>query len=255
MSNEAFIALAVGNTRARWGLFRGRELDEASAAPWSDAQTIAASILRLAEGVPDAVVVMSSVNPPAADVIAERIGSGGGVRVARIGFDVAIPLSHTLDDAKTLGQDRALCALAAYRRAKQACVVVDAGTAITVDFVDGEGVFQGGVIAPGLNMMLGAMHSRTAALPSVPFAPVDRADGPFGKDTRGAMVRGVRNAAKGLVRETIEQYAEVFGAYPQIVATGGDARTLFEDDDLVEMIVPDLQLLGIAEAFLAADAE
>ena len=162
-----------------------------------------------------------------------------------------------ITDDSTVGQDRLLCAVGASVRAEQACVVVDAGTAITVDFVDGEGTFQGGIIAPGVQMMLDALHERTAALPKVPFALPDRALGPFGKDTTHAMRLGVLNAARGLARHTIEQYAEAFGGYPQIVATGGDAPALFEHDDLVEHIVPDLQLIGIAEAcarVLDADA-
>jgi len=254
MTHATYVALAVGNTRARWGLFHGKDLEESGVAPSADGEAAARAIIALLDEQHDGVVVMASVNPAKSDAIAGRL-EDAGIRIARIGRDVAIPLTHALDDATTPGQDRALCALAAYRRAGQACVVVDAGTAITVDFVDGEGVFQGGVIAPGLGMMLAALHERTAALPSVIYAPVDASDGPFGRDTRGAMIRGVRNAAKGLVRETVEQYAEAIGAYPQIVATGGDARVLFESDDLVESIVPDLQLLGIAEAWLAAESD
>jgi type III pantothenate kinase len=154
-----------------------------------------------------------------------------------------------LDDASTLGQDRVLCAVGAYARSQQACVVVDAGTAITVEFVDGQGVFQGVVIAPGVSMMLGAMHAGTAQLPEVRLEPPDPSRGPFGKDTRHAMLLGVIAAARGLVRETVERYAEHYQAYPQIVATGGDAALLFDGSDLVEHIVPDLQLLGILEVW------
>jgi type III pantothenate kinase len=118
---------------------------------------------------------------------------------------------------------------------------------VTVDFVDGQGVFQGGAIAPGLNLMLRALHEHTAALPSVKYERPD--DGmTFGKDTRGAMLLGVHAAVTGLVRALCERYSEFFGAYPQIIATGGDARALFEGDDLVEHIVPDLTLLGIEAA-------
>ena len=118
MSHDVFIALAVGNTRARWGLFRGLELDESSVAPSADAQTIAKAVIALAGDAHEAVVVMSSVNQPAANAIANLIEQAGNVRVARIGLDVAIPLTHTLDDATTLGQDRALCALAAHRQGR-----------------------------------------------------------------------------------------------------------------------------------------
>jgi pantothenate kinase type III len=59
---------------------------------------------------------------------------------------------------------------------------------------------------------------------------------------------GVRAAVRGLAHELIDRYAEFYSAYPQVIATGGDARALFENDDLVEHIVPDLVLLGIQAA-------
>jgi hypothetical protein len=62
------------------------------------------------------------------------------------------------------------------------------------------------------------------------------------------MLVGVRGAARGLAHELIDRYAEFYGAYPQIVATGGDARALFEGDEVIEHIVPDLTLLGIQAA-------
>ncbi|CAG0967955.1 type III pantothenate kinase [Phycisphaerales bacterium] len=248
MPEELLIAVAVGNTRTRWGLMRGRELDESAAAPNDDLAAIVSGILKVGEAIHEAPIVIASVNPAVSDGLASRLEDAGGGRVLRIGEDIAIPLKHDLDDATTLGQDRALCALAAFKRAGQACVVVDAGTAVTVDFIDGEGVFQGGVIAPGAAMMLRALSEQTAALPPLKFEPPDPSRGPFGKDTRHAMLLGVRNALRGLVRDTVEQFAEQFGAYPQIIATGGDAAALFAEDDVIEHIVPELHLLGIAEA-------
>ena len=160
-------------------------------------------------------------------------------------------MNHALDDASTLGQDRILCAFAAYKRAQQACVVIDAGTAITVDFVDGEGTFQGGAIAPGLAMMLDAMHSHTASLPKLEFAPCDESRGAFGKDTAHAMMLGVTAAAAGMVRYLIDRYALAYEAYPQVIATGGDAQAILENEDFVDRVVPDLILLGIAISVIA----
>jgi hypothetical protein len=62
------------------------------------------------------------------------------------------------------------------------------------------------------------------------------------------MLLGVQSAAVGMARVLIDRYAEFYGAYPQIIATGGDARALFEGDELVEHIVPELTLLGIEAA-------
>ncbi len=248
----SLLAIQVGNTRIRLARFDGRELvGEAVAMPVADIRGAASSAGALA---PDHAVVpvLSSVNEPAAERLERALADAGFEDVLRIGRDVPLAMRHALDDDSTLGQDRLVCAIAAYTRTKQACVVVDAGTAITCDFVDGEGTFQGGVIAPGLNMMLRSLHEHTAALPAFEFAPPDPARGVFGKDTRHAMTLGVLGAARGLVRHVVELFAVHYEAYPQIVATGGDAEALFAGDELVEHIVPDLQLLGVAEAYHAA---
>ena len=137
---------------------------------------------------------------------------------------------------------------------KQACVIVDAGTCVTVDFVDGEGTFHGGAIAPGAAMQLKAMHDGTNALPEITFEkPLQEA---FGKNTAQAMLQGVYHGIKGMVRQLTEQYASRYGAYPMVVATGGDAMLLFEHDEFIEHIELNLLFKGIAVSVkhaLAAD--
>ncbi len=265
---ESLIALAIGNTRARVGLFEKGDLrdpvsitigvagsDSAAAPdPVTAAELVVAAVRRAGEAVHNSPVVVSSVNPAMADRICTAL-EGEGLDVYRVGVeggDLPIPMAHALEDASTLGQDRLVCAFGAYRRSRQACVVIDAGTAITVDFVDGEGTFQGGLIAPGVAMMLRSLSENTAQLPRVALTRPDPSRGVFGKDTRHAMLLGCVLGARGLVRHAIERFADSYGAYPQIVATGGDAVLLFEDDDLVEHIVPDLQLMGLYEVAKAS---
>jgi type III pantothenate kinase len=253
LSTGTLLAVTVGNTRTRLGLFRpkassGAELIEAASHANTDLAAIARHGRELLVNDHGASIVMSSVNPTTADELEKLLRNETGEETFRFGRDMAIPIRTALDDDRTVGQDRLLCALAAYARAKQACVIVDAGTAITVDFIDGEGVFQGGVIAPGLHMMLASLHEHTAALPKITFTKPDAARGVFGRETTHAMLLGVQAAAQGLVRLVVERYAEAYDAYPQIIATGGDAPVLFEHDEVVEHVVPDLQLMGIHEA-------
>lgn len=214
--------------------------------------------------------LIATVNPPIADEVArvlreagvegvERFGNAsirgerGNAAAAEPGSGSAgrlpVPIEDALEDRSTVGQDRLLAALGAWWRTKQACIVIDAGTAVTVDFVDGTGVFQGGAIAPGVGMMLRAMHERTAALPEVDIrADLPGPAEPFGKTTKKAMALGAASSARGLARLLIDRYAEYYEAYPAVIATGGDAALLFEDDPLVERIVPDLQLVGMLAA-------
>jgi type III pantothenate kinase len=253
-AHAKLLAVAVGNTRTRFGLFTGEELSSPTSLPSADAAAIAAKIDELAQGDHTIPVVLSTVNKKASIAIESEL-EAREFGVLEINQDVAVPMVHALDDATTVGQDRLLCAYAAFIKTKQACVVIDAGTAITVDFVDGAGTFQGGAILPGVRLLLTSMHEHTAALPLIEEITVDPARGVFGKDTRHAMVLGARAAAVGAARYLIDQYAQAYEAYPQIIATGGDAGVLFENDDLIEHIVPDLQLVGILEAAKAHDQD
>lgn len=241
------VAVAVGNTRTRFGVFKAGSLHSPTSVVNSSVDEVASAVEE-AEAA-SGFVVVSSVNPAFAEELCQRLEEGRfkSLELFRIGRELPVPIPNALEDDSTVGQDRLLCALGAYAKAQQAAVVIDAGTAVTVDFVDGHGTFQGGAILPGVQMMLDALHARTGALPQVKFevTPAERA---FGKDTRQAMLLGVASAVRGAVRVLLERYSEAYGAYPQVVATGGDAAALFEGDEIVEHISPDLQLVGIFES-------
>jgi type III pantothenate kinase len=251
------IGVCVGNTNTQIGLVEAGKVSQRTSRPSADAPGIADAIASLAHDTdvttPQRAIVVATVNLRASTAIEtelrNRLDAGASAEwgIYLIGRDLNLPMQGRLDPEAVTGQDRILTALAAYDTMKQACIVVDAGTAITVDFVDGEGVFHGGAIAPGLRMSLRALHEHTAALPEIEFRKPD-ADATFGRNTVQAMYQGVYHAARGLVRTLAERYAEAYGAYPPIVATGGDAHTLFDDDELVDRIADDLVLRGIMVA-------
>ncbi len=125
-------------------------------------------------------------------------------------------------------------------------VVVDAGTAITVDVCNDAGEFLGGAIAPGAGMQLDALHEHTAKLPRVTLeVPVD----PQGASTEEAIRHGVYHGVRGMVKELVENYATSLGYWPDVIATGGDAPKLFEGWELIHAVAPDLTLYGIALAY------
>lgn len=249
------LVVSVGNTRTRFARVEEGKLEPSRVVDNRDAAAASAAVIDAAASEAGALpVLMASVNNPEADRL-EKALEAAGSRVTRFVRDVPIPIQNTLEDDTTVGQDRLLDALGAFSRSQQACIVVDAGTAVTVDFVDGQGIFHGGAIAPGTAMMLKAMHDHTAALPEIKLNPetLPGAEAPFGKTTAQAMALGVASSVRGLVHTLIDRYAEFYGAYPRVVATGGDAALLFEEDDLVEHIVPDLTLVGMVAAAEAID--
>ncbi len=245
MSNVNLLAVSVGNTRTRVGAFVEGTLTETAAfenqknAKISDAVDHAFSPLR---EKPNTAVLLASVNDKAADPLIELLQKHLQRDVQRVERDINIPIGRQLDREALVGEDRLLNAAAAYDVLKQACVVVDAGTAITVDFIDGAGTFHGGAIAPGAQMMLDALNARTAQLPEVELA---RPDAAIGHNTIEAMKAGVFHGIRGMIRELVEQFAEQVGQYPLVIVTGGDGNLLFRDYDLVDRVVPDLTLMGL----------
>lgn len=244
------IAVGVGNSRLRFGRFEGADLHDPRSLALDNLDDAAEAIASAAHA--EAPIIIASVNNTAADALERTLTDDPALTVYRIGRDLPITINHTLADASTVGHDRLLCAMGAYLQAQQACVVIDAGTAVTVDFIDGQGTFHGGVIAPGASMMLRALHEQTDALPLVEFGPIDEKAPPFGASTPDAILRGVHASIVGLAHHVVEQYASHYDAYPQIIATGGDAPTLFAHDEIIEHIVPDLQLVGIRAACVKA---
>jgi len=262
-SLDTFIAIAVGNTRTRVGVLKGRECVKPRSLSSSEPDEVAMFVGALFDefefGAGEPVIFMSTVSASLGDAIEGAIREKFGWVIYRFGRDLEIPIKHTLTHAgeETVGQDRLLCAIGAYAIVKQACVVVDMGTAITADFVDGEGVFHGGAIMAGVSMMLEALHDGTTGLPTTKYRNPDPKSCAPAKDTPSAMILGVCAAVHGAIRYLAERYAQFYEGYPQIIATGGDMGVL-EDDELIECFVPDLQLQGIRIAckrILQSDAD
>ena len=249
MDEMQLVVIDIGNTRTCVGVARQRAIHEAKTATNGDLAHVTQLVLTAQasiSGDQTAPIVIASVNDVFADQLESALADQLGSRPYRVGRDLPIPVSCDLSPEALTGQDRLLNATAAWAVLQQACIVVDAGTAVTVDFIDGTGVFHGGAIAPGASMQLQSLHEHTEALPELTFDRPD--DDPFGRDTAQAMLQGVYHGVQGLVRRLAEKYASYYEAYPTIIATGGDAEAIFGADELVDRIVPDLTLLGIAVA-------
>lgn len=191
----------------------------------------------------------ASVNPPALKALEAAATEAVEQDVLVVGRELPLPIETDLDDPAAIGADRLCCASAAYDRLGVACVVADFGTALTVDCVSDDGVFLGGAILPGLAMGADALGSATAQLPRV---QLEQPGWVFGRDTRQAIVSGLVRGARGALRELVEVYATALGHWPPVIITGGDAALISpdaEDDCLVQAVVDDLALRGIAMAY------
>ena len=243
------VVINVGNSRLAVAPFRAGELGEATRLsarePGEWAEAIRAAWKKVA-GTENAAVVAASVNPDLNAAVDRAVMEAADRHVVWVGKDLELPIKVLTQRPEETGVDRVLNVAAAYEQMGKACVVVDAGTAITVDVCNDRGEFLGGAIAPGVAMQLDSLHERTAKLPRVEFAVPDE---PFGDSTSEAIRHGIYHGIRGMVKEVIENYATELGNWPDLIATGGDAETLFNGWELVHAIAPDLTLYGIALAY------
>ncbi len=147
-----------------------------------------------------------------------------------------------------VGVDRLLDALAAnaLRGPGRPAVVVDVGTAITVDLLSAEGAFLGGAILPGIAMSARALHEFTDLLPLVDVSELAAPPPPLGEETVAAMRAGLFWGAVGAVRQLIDQLAG--DTRPQVILTGGAGPAVAELLGPSAQLVPHLTLAGIALA-------
>lgn len=144
---------------------------------------------------------------------------------------------------ESIGPDRLANAVAAKHHFGAPVVVVDFGTAVTFDVVNGRGHYVGGIIAPGLAAMTDYLHEKTALLPRIRIREVKSA---IGKSTEHAMLVGAVHGYRGLVRELIaELKRELKARRLPVVATGGYARLIAAKLPEISGVEPNLTLEGL----------
>lgn len=249
MADINLLVLNLGNSRLAMGTFAAGELGQVKRLPHSmrkDWQAAISEAWARIANLEGSAVVAASVNPALNEALEHAVEQALNRRVIWIGKEIDLPINVNTDEPDQTGIDRVLNVAAAFEQMGTACAVVDAGSAITIDLCNDAGEFLGGAIAPGARMMLEALHEKTAKLPLINLAVPH---GDFGRNTEQAILQGVYHGIRGMVKELVEKYATALGQWPELIATGGDAHTLFEGWELVHAVAPDLTLYGIALAY------
>ncbi len=251
------IAIDIGNTNIGVGLFlEGKEefirtipggaeneLRECLTGAWEKIPVLETST----EGKRNGAIVVSSVKPAWTDQIRQIVEEDLNEKIQVIGEDIPLPMLVWVDEPKKVGTDRVVAASAAYAVVEDAVVVADLGTAVTIDLVDDHGVFQGGVILPGLDISAQALKDHTAQLPKV---TVHQPSGPYGKNTADAINCGLYYSIIGAMEEIIRRYAEQIGRWPQTIITGSGAEIIKDDCPFIDNYVPHLVIKGIVLAYM-----
>ncbi|MBN9510388.1 MAG: type III pantothenate kinase [Alphaproteobacteria bacterium] len=160
--------------------------------------------------------------------------------VARSVLDWGFPIG--VDNPEEVGADRLLNALAAHQRYHGPLVVIDFGTATTFDVVAKDGAYLGGVIAPGINLSIEALHQAAARLPRI---GIGRPQMVIGRNTVAAMQSGVYWGYVAMIEGMVARIQAEFGTRLKVIATGGLAPLLAEGTTVIERIDPDLTLEGL----------
>jgi type III pantothenate kinase len=244
------LALDVGNTNVHFAHVCGETVTPMQTASLEAPASLVDELRKLWETMPaPKKVAASSVNPKGLAAVEEAVSKATGQVVLVVGRDLPLPIETDLREPAKIGTDRLCAAVAAFDRLGVACVVADFGTAVTIDCVNGEGVFLGGAILPGAGLAAASLHRYTAQLPLVELKSPDWV---YGKDTRQAIIGGLVFGLRGALRELVEDYATDLGQWPVVILTGSDAKLICHDpnqSDLVQAIVPDLVLRGVAMAY------
>ena len=250
MSN-LLLAIDVGNTNVTLGVFEDRELVAQRSLSFEHTvslpQRLGEALAQMSVRHPERAV-FASVNPRVLFVVQAWVEDFLGASVLRVRRDLPVAMPILLDRTERLGDDRLMNGVAAYHRARGAAIVVDFGTATTVEAVSAKGEYLGGAIGPGFRLSAKALHDCTALLPEIAPQAVDSA---LGRNTQAAMAAGVFYGQVGMAKEIIAQLAAELGEGPMIIATGGDAPLVAPRLPAVDEIVPALTLEGIALTYYA----
>jgi type III pantothenate kinase len=237
------IVVDVGNSRIKWGRCTAAGVIESVALPHGDTASWQAQRTRWNAARPLSWVV-SGVHPGERDRVAEWVRSQGDVaRILDNPDDLHLEVH--LDHPEKVGIDRLLNAVAANSRRKAGtpALIVDAGSAVTVDCVDRDGAFCGGAIFPGFRLMSKALHDYTALLPLVD-PPPQRPSFPA-TTTTTAVQAGIFWAVAGGVLGLIRSHSSPTSQTPEVFLTGGDAGLLVKGLAGDIMLWPEMTLEGI----------
>lgn len=234
-----------GNSRLHFGWWDGATVSgvvHGSYPAVADAWTVRIREL-LGNDAPE-LIMACSVSPHHAGALfaALEAEAPGRVRIVGVAADLGVRVRY--ERPERYGIDRALAALAAHRRFRDSCVVIDAGTAVTVDAVAADGTVVGGYIIPGAETMAHALAAKTGLPPVRPGDP----DGLLGTSTETCIGRGISEALAGAVRRLFDRAAESVAAGTRVLVTGGGGRSLIAALPVGAEYRPDLVLEGLGLA-------
>lgn len=244
------LAIDIGNTNVTFGVFEGERIRttwRVSTAIHRTSDEYANIMLSLMErqGVTtDRIrdVVICSVVPPLLIIFEEvcKRYLKKSPLVVEAGVKTGIRID--MDNPREVGPDRIVNAVAAHQLYGGPVIVIDMGTATTLDVVSKDGRYIGGAIAPGIIISTEALFTRTAVLPRIELALPKKA---IGRNTIAAMQSGVVFGYIGLIEGIVSRIQAELDEKARVVAAGGLASLIVGASNIIDTVNPDLTLIGL----------
>lgn len=244
------LLIDIGNSRVKWASLKGGRLGKAQAADYSGwrARDFARRVIGSRRDVER--ILVSNV---AGDDVGAALAAGARLAQAPTPERVttrrrACGVTVGYVDPWRLGVDRQLAMIAAHRRfAGRPVCAVAVGTAMTIDLVAADGRHWGGAIIPAPTLMVESLLDGTRGIRRRAQGGIGgRGRALFARSTRAAVEQGARYAAAAAVDRAVSEARSVVGQAPELVMTGGGARSLRPLIHTVSLVVPDLVLEGLA---------
>ena len=243
------LVVDVGNTHITLGVFDGKELKATFRMTAKQPRTSDEYGIQLCDllvhrdfkvkDIHD--VIISSVVPDIMHSLGSAIIKYFGVKpMVPTNLDMGIKINTMYP--KDVGPDRIVDAVAAYEKYGAPCIVIDYGTATTYDIVDKDGVFQGGVISPGIRTSARALWGGAAMLPEI---EIKKPDSIIAKETVSSMQGGLVFGYIGQTEYIIKKIKEAGYEDAKVIATGGLGSILVSETDMIDIYDPDLTLDGL----------
>jgi type III pantothenate kinase len=244
------LVVDVGNTQTHFGTFRDAELVEhwrfatVSQSTGDELGAAFSSLLELrGQSFDDLDASIVSTVVPELEPEYEAMGArylGHPTLLVGPGLKTGMPIR--IDNPRELGADRLVNSIAAYERFGGPCVVVDFGTSINYDVVSADGEFLGGIIAPGVEISMEALHQRAAKLVRV---DLERPRAVIGKSTIDSVRSGVVYGFAGQVDGIVERVRGELGEDTRAIATGGLAEFIVPYCESIDEVDDLLTLTGL----------
>jgi type III pantothenate kinase len=244
------LAIDIGNTNVTFGVFEGEKIKctwRVSTAIHRTSDEYANIMLSLMErwGVNAAQIkdtVICSVVPPLLIIFDEVCKHYLKKTPLIVEAGVKTGIRIDMDNPREVGPDRIVNAVAAHQLYGGPIIVIDMGTATTMDVVSKDGRYIGGAIAPGIIISTEALFTRTAVLPRIELALPKKA---IGRNTVAAMQSGVVFGYIGLIEGIVSRIQAELDERAKVVAAGGLAGMIVGASNVINIVNPDLTLIGL----------